>query len=49
MARYYLGLDWADEIHAVWVVNEEGKKVWAGQVKQRAEVFPPRVDDRVQL
>jgi len=37
MERYYLGLDWGDEAHAVWVVNEEGEKVWAGQVKQKAE------------
>jgi transposase len=37
MERYYLGLDWGDQSHAVWVVNEAGDKVWAGQVKQRAE------------
>ena len=37
MERYYLGLDWGDEVHAVWVVNEGGEKVWAGQVKQTAE------------
>jgi transposase len=25
--RYYLGVDWADETHAVWVVDESGTKV----------------------
>ncbi len=39
MERYYLGLDWGDEIHAVWVVDEKGEKVWAGQVKQTAEAL----------
>ena len=37
MERYYLGLDWADEAHAVWVVNERGEKVWAGKVAQTTE------------
>lgn len=37
MERYYLGLDWGDEADAVWVVNERGEKVWAGEVKQMAE------------
>lgn len=37
MERYYLGLDWGDQSHAVWVANEKGEKVWAGQVRQRAE------------
>lgn len=37
MERYYLGLDWADEAHAVWVVNERDEKVWAGKVEQTAE------------
>ena len=37
MERYYLGLDWGDRVHAVWVVNEEGEKIWAGQVKETAE------------
>lgn len=37
MERYYLGLDWADEVHAVWVVDEGGAKVWAGQVKKTQE------------
>jgi transposase len=37
MEHYYLGLDWADEIHAIWVVDEKGSKVWAGKVKQTPE------------
>ncbi|MBI4332310.1 MAG: IS110 family transposase, partial [Chloroflexi bacterium] len=37
MERYYIGLDWGDEADAVWVVNEKGEKVWAGQVKHTAE------------
>jgi hypothetical protein len=32
--RYYLGLDWGDEVHAVWMVDDKGQKVWSGQVKQ---------------
>jgi hypothetical protein len=37
MARYYLGLDWADEAHAVWVADESGEKIWEGKVAQTAE------------
>lgn len=37
MERYYLGLDWGDEADSVWVVNEKGEKVWAGEVKHMAE------------
>jgi len=37
MEVYYLGLDWADEAHAVWVVDGRGEKVWAGEVEQTAE------------
>ena len=37
MEHYYLGLDWADEAHAVWVVDEKGEKVWGGKVEQTAE------------
>lgn len=39
MEVYYLGLDWADEAHAVWVVDDKGGKVWAGQVEQTAEAL----------
>jgi hypothetical protein len=27
--RYYLGVDWADQTHAVWVVDERGTKITA--------------------
>lgn len=37
MERYYLGLDWGDEADLVWVVNERGEKVWAAEVKHKAE------------
>ena len=39
MERYFLGLDWGDEAHAVWVVDITGEKVWAGQVEQTAEAL----------
>jgi transposase len=32
--RYYLGVDWADEFHQVWVSNAEGKKVAEMKVDQ---------------
>ena len=25
--HYYLGVDWADQTHAVWVVDERGTKI----------------------
>jgi hypothetical protein len=28
--RYYIGVDWADQEHAVWVENEQGQRVSAG-------------------
>ncbi len=34
--RYYLGIDWADSEHAVWVIDEAGTKVTALTVKQTA-------------
>ena len=27
--RYYLGVDWADQTHAVWVVDADGTKIAA--------------------
>ena len=27
--HYYLGVDWADQTHAVWVVDERGTKITA--------------------
>lgn len=35
--RYYLGVDWADQQHAVWVVDERGSKVTARAVPHTAE------------
>src|SRR5262249_2102038 len=35
--RYYLGVDWADQTHAVWVVDESGMKVTARAVSHTAE------------
>lgn len=34
MQRYYVGVDWADEFHQVWVSNTEGKKVAEMKVEQ---------------
>lgn len=35
--RNYIGVDWADQEHAVWVEDEQGAKVIAHTVKQTAE------------
>ena len=35
--RYYLGVDWADQTHAVWVVDEGGTKVGLRTVPHTAE------------
>src|SRR5436309_10932495 len=35
--RYYLGVDWADQTHAVWVVEERGTKVTLRTVPHTAE------------
>src|SRR5882672_11514002 len=35
--RYHLGVDWADQTHAVWVVDESGMKITAGAVSHTAE------------
>ena len=37
MRRYYLGVDWADQEHEVWVSDEAGKKVAAMKVEQTVE------------
>src|SRR4029450_692779 len=34
--RYYLGVDWADQMHAVWVVDEQGAKVASRAVPHTA-------------
>jgi hypothetical protein len=30
--RYYIGVDWGDAEHAVWVADEQGQRVSAGMV-----------------
>src|SRR5262245_62576248 len=35
--RYYLGVDWADQTHAVWVVEESGSKITARAVSHTTE------------
>ena len=35
--RYYLGVDWADQTHAVWGVDEQGTQVGARLVPHTAE------------
>src|SRR5216684_2696533 len=37
--RYYVGVDWADQTHAVWVVDESGTKITARTVPHTAEGF----------
>ena len=35
--RYYLGVDWADEFHQVWVSDPEGKKVMEKKVLENVD------------
>lgn len=37
MNRYYLGVDWGDTMHAVWVCDDAGEKVAKLEVKQTPE------------
>lgn len=37
MARYYLGVDWGDTLHTVWVCDEAGAKVAQMEVEQTPE------------
>jgi transposase len=37
LERYYLGVDWADEFHQVWVGDVEGKKVMEKKVVENVE------------
>ena len=37
--RYYVGVDWADAEHAVWVEDEAGGKVMSRSLAQTAEGF----------
>ena len=37
MPRYYMGVDWADTTHAIWVGDETGAKVREHTVPHTAE------------
>ena len=37
MQRCYIGVDWADQAHALWVVDERGERVWSTQVDETEE------------
>lgn len=37
--RYYVGVDWADQTHAVWVVDERGTQITARTVPHTAAGF----------
>ena len=37
MKRYYVGVDWADQEHQVYVVDEDGKKIMERKVPQSTE------------
>ncbi len=37
--RYYLGVDWADTEHAVWVEDEQGTQVMTRRIRHTAEGF----------
>ena len=37
MKRYYLGVDWGDTMHAVWVCDQKGEKVTDMKVEQTPE------------
>jgi Transposase len=39
LKRYYLGVDWADEFHQVWIGDEEGKKVMVTNLAQKADAL----------
>ena len=37
MKRYYIGVDWGDRLHQVWVCDQEGKKVREIKVVESVE------------
>ena len=39
MPRYYMGVDWADQAHAVWVGDEHGTSVWERTVPHTVAGF----------
>ena len=51
--RYYLGVDWADQTHAVWVMDEDATKIAAHPVPHsvdsvhRSPAFFPSPESRI--
>ena len=39
MERYYLGVDWADGFHQIWVSNPDGEKVHEQKLVESVEEF----------
>jgi transposase len=39
LERYYLGVDWADEFHQIWVSDPDGKKVLEKKLVENVEEF----------
>jgi transposase len=37
LQRYYLGVDWADKSHQLYVADENGRKIKAAEIKETAE------------
>ena len=37
MQRCYIGVDWANQAHVLWVVDERGEQVWSAQVDETEE------------
>ena len=37
MKRYYIGVDWGDRLHQVYVCDQEGKKVKESKVAENVE------------
>ena len=44
--RYYIGVDWADAEHAVWVADEEGQRVSASMVLHSGQNEAPHPRSR---
>jgi Oligopeptide/dipeptide transporter, C-terminal region len=37
--RYYLGVDWSDQTHAVWVMHASGTKISAARSRTRRKAW----------
>ncbi len=35
MQRCYIGVDWADQAHALWVLDERGERVWSARWRRQ--------------